>query len=153
MTNAADHRFVESYFRQFDDQAGVLPPARCVQLREELQSHLRDAVAPDATDLEALDAIAQLGSPSTIIAQELDAPTPPLPLPAGAPGGQAPKSSRGLWIAFLVILVLIVALALTPLALSAIPTVSATHLVVLLLPPLVIAAGVLLIVARSRRRR
>lgn len=70
MTNPTDHHLVKSYLGQFDAVAAGLPRARRALLREEIITHLRDAISPEMSDAEAAAAISDLGSPAEIIGEE-----------------------------------------------------------------------------------
>lgn len=70
MTKPTDHNLVRSYIRQFDAAAASLPRARRALLREEIITHLRDAISPEMSDAEAGAVISDLGSPAEIIGEE-----------------------------------------------------------------------------------
>jgi uncharacterized membrane protein len=70
MTKPTDHHLVRSYLRQFDAAAAALPRTRRALLREEIITHLRDAISPDMSEAEVAAAIADLGSPAEIIGEE-----------------------------------------------------------------------------------
>ena len=70
MTKPTDHHLVRSYIRQFDAAAASLPRARRALLREEIITHLRDAISPEMSDTEAGAVISDLGSPAEIIGEE-----------------------------------------------------------------------------------
>lgn len=70
MTKAIDHHLVRSYLQQFDAAAAALPRPRRALLREEIATHLRDAISPEMSDAEVAAAIADLGSPAEIIGEE-----------------------------------------------------------------------------------
>jgi hypothetical protein len=70
MTKQTDHRLIRSYLRQFDAVAAVLPRPRRALLREEIVTHLRDAVSPGMSDGEVAAVVLALGSPAEIIGEE-----------------------------------------------------------------------------------
>jgi hypothetical protein len=70
MTKPTDHHLVKSYLRQFDAAAAALPRPRRALLREEIITHLRDAISPEMSDAEVAAAITDLGSPAEIIGEE-----------------------------------------------------------------------------------
>lgn len=92
------HPLVVEYLRRFDAEAVAIPPGRRASLREQVESHLRDAIAVDSADSDAAAAIAEFGSPAEIIAQELDDATP-------SAGNRRRPRTRSLVIACLVAVV------------------------------------------------
>ncbi|MCU1508577.1 MAG: hypothetical protein JWQ12_842 [Glaciihabitans sp.] len=70
MTKQTGQRMIRSYLRQFDATAAALPRPRRALLREELATHLRDAISPEMSEIEVARVIADLGSPADIIGEE-----------------------------------------------------------------------------------
>ena len=57
---------------RFDEEAKVIGAARRIELREEIESHLADALETNATNEAIAVVLDQLGTPAEIISQELD---------------------------------------------------------------------------------
>ena len=76
MTNIIQHPAIVRYLARFDEEAKVIGAARRLELREEIESHLTDALETNATTESIAVVLDQLGTPAEIISQELDsAPT------------------------------------------------------------------------------
>jgi hypothetical protein len=73
MKTTAEHPLVTSYLREFDEAAINLTAARQLELREEIASHLREAVPAGLSMPEATAAISDFGSPAEILGHELPA--------------------------------------------------------------------------------
>ena len=65
------NRLVAGYMRQFDAAASVLPSARARELREQVASHLEEAIGPDAGDEEVAAVLSGLGSPRLLVAEQV----------------------------------------------------------------------------------
>ena len=71
MTTITEHPFVTAYLSEFDGVTTTLAAARRLELREEIAGHLREAIPPSLSKLEAAAVIADFGSPAEIVDQEL----------------------------------------------------------------------------------
>ena len=79
MTTQVLHPLAADYLERLRATARRLPRARRDELLAEIEVHLTEAIAPDATNAEALTALDRLGSPEEIVAAETPA-TPAGPL-------------------------------------------------------------------------
>jgi hypothetical protein len=70
MKTTAEHPLVTSYLREFDEAAINLTAARQLELREEIASHLREAVPAGLSMPEASAAFSDFGSPAEILGHE-----------------------------------------------------------------------------------
>ncbi|GHD80862.1 hypothetical protein CLV85_0507 [Salinibacterium amurskyense] len=70
MSTAAEHPTVTAYLREFDAASGSLTATRREELREEIASHLREAIPPLSSQADATAVIAAFGSPAEIVGQE-----------------------------------------------------------------------------------
>jgi hypothetical protein len=71
MTTSTLHPRAEEYLRRLDRAARTLPRDRRRELVSEIESHLAEAIGPDATDVQALEVIERLGPPGEIVEAEL----------------------------------------------------------------------------------
>jgi len=71
MTTITEHPFVTAYLSEFDEATSTLIGTRRLELREEIAGHLREAIPPSLSSLEAAAVIADFGSPAEIVGQEL----------------------------------------------------------------------------------
>jgi hypothetical protein len=71
MTTSTLHPRAEEYLRRLERAARTLPRDRRRELVSEIESHLTEAIGPDATDVQALDVIERLGPPGEIVEAEL----------------------------------------------------------------------------------
>jgi hypothetical protein len=71
MTTSTLHPRAEEYLRRLERAARTLPGDRRRELVSEIESHLAEAIGPDATDVQALDVIERLGPPGEIVEAEL----------------------------------------------------------------------------------
>jgi len=67
------HPLVRDYLRKLDTAARILPAAKARELREQIASHLEDAVAPDADDTEIAAVLDRLGAPAGLVADSIAA--------------------------------------------------------------------------------
>jgi hypothetical protein len=70
MTPDTLHPLAKDYLRRLRRAGHQLPPERLRELLAEIQIHLSEAIAPGASDHEALDVLERLGSPGDIIEAE-----------------------------------------------------------------------------------
>jgi hypothetical protein len=73
MSTSTLHPRAEEYLRRLERAARTLPGERRRELVSEIESHLAEAIGPDATDIQALDVIERLGPPGEIVEAELPA--------------------------------------------------------------------------------
>jgi hypothetical protein len=66
---ALAHPLVADYLRQFDAAASVLPVQRAGELREQIESHIEEAVGPDAGDEEIAAVLRGLGDVRVLVAE------------------------------------------------------------------------------------
>lgn len=67
-----EHPFVTDYLRRFDAVAQSMAASRRLRLREDIEGHLGDAIPSGTSDADAAAVIAEFGSPTDIVAQEID---------------------------------------------------------------------------------
>jgi hypothetical protein len=93
------HPLVAGYLRQFDAAASVLPVQRARELREQVVTHIDEAVGPDASDEEIAAVLRGLGPARQLVAE------------VAADAGRRPWAARVGWKRWTLIglLVLIVA--------------------------------------------
>jgi hypothetical protein len=70
MTQDALHPLAEDYLQRLRRAARALPRDRREELVAEITGHLAQAIGPDASDPEALEVLARLGSPEEIVDAE-----------------------------------------------------------------------------------
>jgi hypothetical protein len=70
MTTSTLHPRADEYLRRLERAARTLPGDRRRELVSEIESHLAEAIAPAASDLEALEVIERLGPPGEIVEAE-----------------------------------------------------------------------------------
>ncbi|MHB1931084.1 MAG: HAAS signaling domain-containing protein [Acidimicrobiales bacterium] len=63
-----DAPLVEEYRRQLEAALRRLPPSEAERLREQIDAHLRDAIARDAGDSAVREVLRRLGSPEEVVA-------------------------------------------------------------------------------------
>ena len=83
MTTDTLHPLAADYLERLRRAGRGLPPARLQELLAEIEGHLSEAIAPDASDAQALTVLDKLGAPEAIIAAETFDPDAP-PSPRGA---------------------------------------------------------------------
>jgi hypothetical protein len=70
MTERSLHPLAEDYLERLQHAGRDLPPARLRELSADIEDYLSEAIAPGASDREALHALERLGSPGEIIEAE-----------------------------------------------------------------------------------
>jgi hypothetical protein len=66
---ALDHRLVRDYLRELDKAMRGLPDTQARELKEQITTHLDDALQPDAGDHEVAATLRRLGSPADLAAE------------------------------------------------------------------------------------
>jgi hypothetical protein len=78
MTTDTLHPLAADYLERLRHAGRGLPPGRLQELLAEIEGHLSEAIAPSASDAQALTVLDKLGAPEAIIAAEtLDPDAPP----------------------------------------------------------------------------
>jgi hypothetical protein len=70
MTTDTLHPLAADYLERLRRAGRGLPPGRLQELLAEIEGHLSEAIAPDASDAQALTVLDKLGAPEAIIAAE-----------------------------------------------------------------------------------
>jgi hypothetical protein len=96
---AAAHPRVAEYLRQLDTTLRRVPAGRAAELREQITTHIEDALAPGASDQEVAEVLASLGRPADLAAE------------AVAIAGKRPWPARVGWQIWTLITVVILAIA------------------------------------------
>ncbi|WP_247043682.1 hypothetical protein [Arthrobacter rhizosphaerae] len=71
MTAINDSKAVSSYFEEFDRLSEILPSERRVTLRDQLKSHLEDALPGSPSNQDIVGELRKLGTPASVIGEEL----------------------------------------------------------------------------------
>jgi HAAS domain-containing protein len=66
MSNGLDHRLVRDYLAELDRALATVPAAEAAELREQITTHLDDALPPDADDEQVAGVLTRLGRPSDL---------------------------------------------------------------------------------------
>lgn len=69
MTTALDHPLVRDYLSRLDVALVGLPVIHAAELREQLLTHLSDALAPEADEIAVARVLNQLGDPNDVAAE------------------------------------------------------------------------------------
>jgi hypothetical protein len=91
---------VAGYLKEFDAAASVLPVPRARELREQVVTHIGEAVGPEAGDEEVAAVLAGLGSPRVLVAE------------AAATVGKRSWAARFGWKGWLAVAAITIAIAL-----------------------------------------
>ena len=104
MSSVALHPLAAGYLDQLERAAADVPQPRRDELLADIEAHLREAIAPGATDVEVLNILDNLGDPDQIVAAELDADAADQ---ASVSGPHEARSRRGFmeWAAIFLILI------------------------------------------------
>ena len=68
---------IDDYLDRLEQAAAHLPRARRKELVADIETHIAEAVPPEATDAEVLTALDRLGAPEDIVSDEAPPPAPP----------------------------------------------------------------------------
>jgi len=79
---ALDHPLVRDYLRGLDAAMRGLPAAQARELREQITTHLDDALPPDASDQEVAATLSRLGVPADLAAEASSASGAARPAPS-----------------------------------------------------------------------
>jgi len=77
MSSRTVHPLAEDYLRRLQQAARRLPADRRAELESEIEEHLAEAIAPGASDEQALEVIERLGPPGEIVEAEQPAAQAP----------------------------------------------------------------------------
>lgn len=95
MTTATAHPLVREYLKELRSATRRLPARRRRELMQEIEEHLREALAPDAGEADVRTELDRLGDPHDIVAEEHDRP--------GHDAGQAPSATEWLTVVLLLL--------------------------------------------------
>jgi hypothetical protein len=70
---ALAHPLVAGYLSQFETAASVLPAQRAAELHEQIESHIDEAIASDASDEEIASVLHRLGAARVLVAEAVAA--------------------------------------------------------------------------------
>jgi hypothetical protein len=85
---ALDHPLIRSYLRELDAAFAGSPAGQARELREQITAHLQDALPAGASDQEVAAALARLGSPASLAAEDSAG------RPAPSPAARATRATR-----------------------------------------------------------
>jgi hypothetical protein len=96
---AVTHPQVGEYLRQLDAALRLVPAARATELREQITTHLDDALPPGASDQEVAEVLKGLGRPSDLAAEAM------------VTAGKRPWPARLSWRAWALVTAVVLAVA------------------------------------------
>jgi hypothetical protein len=108
MTTIFTHPAVEKYLTELEDALRERPDGHADDLRDQVRGHIEDAIAPDATDAEVLAALTRLGSPESLVAEDVES-TPTIVYTRPSVVGWLQQRPRNWWAVIVAVLTMLIA--------------------------------------------
>lgn len=108
MTTIFTHPAVGKYLAELNAALRERPDGHADDLRDQVRAHIEDAIPPDATDAQIVAALARLGTPESLVSEDIDS-RPAIVYTRPSFEGWLRQRPRNWWAALGVVVILLIA--------------------------------------------